>query len=138
MAGWFIDRDGGSPWRVSLYVDDGASDAQFDALADIFLGRAGGSAFEQFACAIGEVHHVQRAEITLSHVRRRWSIRASTFVDVVASTPVPSDETVTCGIPGRDRPGEEVVAERFIVDDDPLTWKFHGRCGFATDFAYSS
>ena len=42
------------------------------------------------------------------------------------------------GIPGLDRPGQEVIASTFRVDDAPLSWELHGRCGFATDFAYSS
>lgn len=138
MAGWYDDDEDGSPWRVTLYVDDRASDPQFDALTNIFLGRRGGATFEQFARAIAEVHNVLRADITLSHVRRRWSIRASTFIDVAASTPVASDQRVTCGIPGHKHPGEEVVAERFMVEDDPLSWDFRGRCGFATNFAYRS
>jgi len=37
-----------------------------------------------------------------------------------------------------DRPGEEVIADTLRVEDSPLTWDLHGRCGFATDFAYSS
>lgn len=138
MAGWYDDDEAGSPWRVGLYVDDRASDRQFNALSDIFLGRAGGSTATQFAAAIGQVHHVRRADITLSHVRRRWSIKASTYIDVTASTPVASEQPVACGIPGLDRPGEEVVAEQFAVHDDPLSWELRGRCGFATSFAYSS
>lgn len=138
MAGWYDDDEPGSPWRVTLYVDDRASEPQFDALADVFLGRAGGSTLAQFARAIGEVHHVRRASIALSHERRRWSIRASTFINVTASTPVDSDQSVACGIPGHDHPGEEVVAQQYVIRDDPLSWEFRGRCGFATDFAYRS
>src|SRR4029078_3667117 len=32
-----------TPWEVVLYVDDRADEAQHQALADIFLGRAGGT-----------------------------------------------------------------------------------------------
>jgi hypothetical protein len=32
-----------TPWDVVLYVDAGASDEQLAALADIFLGRVGGT-----------------------------------------------------------------------------------------------
>ena len=45
---------------------------------------------------------------------------------------------VSCGIPGHDRPGEEVRTEVMRVSDRPLDWDVAGRCGFATTFDYSS
>ena len=91
-----------------------------------------------FAAAITTVHAVRRARIELSHVPRRWSIRADTYLTVHAETPVEAPAPVACGIPGFDQPGQEVIAGTFRVDDPPLSWDLHGRCGFATDFAYSS
>ena len=138
LAGWYDDDEPSSPWAVNLYVDDSATDEQYDALADIFLGRAGGETLHNFAAAIGTVHHVRRAQISLTHEPRRWRIRADTYVTVTATRPVDSDETVACGIPGLDRPGQEVVSDDLVVADDPLRWDLHERCGFATDFSYSS
>jgi hypothetical protein len=91
-----------------------------------------------FAAAIGTVHAVRRARIELSHVPRRWSIRAGTHLTVSAETPVEVPGPVACGIPGFDRPGQEVIAGTLHVDDAPLSWDLHGRCGFATGFSYSS
>jgi hypothetical protein len=51
---------------------------------------------------------------------------------------VDADGPVACGIPGYDQPGQEVTADTFRVHDAPLSWDLHGRCGFATDFAYHS
>jgi hypothetical protein len=138
MAGWYDDDEPGSPWRVSLYLDQRASQEQQEALAAIFLGRAGGTTFRNFAAAIGTVHAVRPARIVLSHVPRRWSIRADTYLTVRAETPVDAPAPVACGIPGLDRPGQEVIADTFRVSDAPLSWDLHGRCGFATDFSYSS
>lgn len=45
---------------------------------------------------------------------------------------------VSCGIPGHDHPGREVTADILRVSDGPLQWEVHGRCGFATDFAYAA
>ena len=45
---------------------------------------------------------------------------------------------VSCGIPGHDRTGQELVATMFTVKDPPLVWDVQGRCGFASDFSYSS
>ncbi len=41
MAGWYDDDEPSSPWRVSLYIDDRADDAQYESLTAIFLGRGG-------------------------------------------------------------------------------------------------
>jgi hypothetical protein len=81
---------------------------------------------------------VRRARIELSHVPRRWSIRADTYLTVHAETPVEAPGPVACGIPGFGQPGQEVIAGTFRVDDGPLSWDLHGRCGFATKFSYSS
>jgi hypothetical protein len=137
MVGWYDDDEPRSPWRVSLYIDDAASDTQCDALTAIFLGRAGGTPLENFAAAIGTVPEVRRARIALSHVPRRWFIRAATFVSVSARIPVDAPAPVACGIPGLDRPGQEVISDTLKVSDPPLSWVLHERCGFATDFHYS-
>jgi hypothetical protein len=50
-----------------LSGDQDADDDQRAALADIFLGRAGGTAARQYGPAIGEVHAVCPARITLEH-----------------------------------------------------------------------
>jgi hypothetical protein len=138
VAGWYDDDEPGKPWRVSLYLDERASGEQYAALEAIFLGRAGGTALRNFAAAIGTVHAVRRARIELSHVPRQWAMRAGTYLTVRAETPVEAPAPVACGIPGLDRPGQEVIAGTFRVEDAPLSWDLHGRCGFASGFAYSS
>ena len=55
-----------------------------------------------------------------------------------AGTQVQAPAPVACGIPGFDQPGQEVIASTFSIDDAPLSWDLHGRCGFATKFSYSS
>lgn len=48
MAGFYDDDEEGSPWRIMLFVDENADEAQFGALSSIFLGRSGGDvAFSQ-------------------------------------------------------------------------------------------
>jgi hypothetical protein len=138
MAGRYDDDEPGKPWRVSLYLDERASGDQHAALEAIFLGRAGGTTMRNFAAAIGTVHAVRRARIELSHVPRRWAMRAESYLTVRAETPVEAPAPVACGIPGFGRPGQEVIAGTFRVEDAPLSWDLHGRCGFVTDFAYSS
>lgn len=138
MAGSFDDDEPGSTWRVILYVDDGATEAQHEALEAIYLGRAGGSTLENFARFIGEVHAVHRAAISIEHTPDRRSIAAGGWVTVRERGPVKTAEIVSCGIPGHEHPGTEVVAETLTVDDAPLRFEVSGRCGFASVFTYSS
>ena len=138
LAGAYRDDEPGKPWRVVVYVDRRADAAQQHALSEIFTGRAGGTARRNYAAAIAEVFAVRPADIVLEHRRRRWSIRADRYVTVRASEPVESALAVTCGIPGHDRPGEEVRAEMMLIEDPPLRTDVRGRCGFASDFAYRS
>lgn len=128
----------GDPWRVTLYVDDRATPAQKDALAAVFLGRAGGAIQKGFAASIVEVYAVKSARIELDHTPVRERIEILPYLSVHTRDAVPHDFTVTCGIPGHDHPGQEIRAECFRYHDAPFDWDVRGKCGFATDFAYSS
>ena len=138
LAGRFDADEPGSPWRVALYVDERADPARRAALADIFLGRAGGTTLTNFAQAIGEVYAVRAASIRLDHTPGRQRIDVGDSVAVRALEPVEVDEVVSGGIPGHDRPGTELLTEVQRVDEPPLRWEIFGRCGFATGFAYNS
>ena len=86
----------------------------------------------------GYVDGLRLDDFAVINVPHRWSIRADTHLTVPAATPVAAPAPVACGIPGFDQPGQEVIADAFRVNDTPLSWDLHGRCGFATGFAYSS
>lgn len=140
MVGSFNEPPGqpAALWRVVLYVDDRAREDQHEVLARIFLGRAGGTTLRNFGRAIGEVYAVRPARITLDHRREKESIEVEDLVRVKVAGRAPVGEPVSCGIPGFDRPGEEVVTEIQMVNEPPLRWEVSGRCGFVSDFAYSS
>ena len=138
MAGSYRDDEPNKPWRVILYVDERSSDEQFNALSNIFLGRAGGTTLQNFGARIGATYAVRRAAIELDHRPRRWFMRASTWVEVRANRIVSSELGVTCGIPGHDQSGNEVIADEFRVRDTPLDFDVRGRCGFESNFDYSS
>lgn len=138
MAGFYDDDEPGSPWQVALYVDERADAAQHARLADIFLGRAGGTSSSNFAAAIATVHAVRPAHVELEHTPGAWSIGVEGWIRVTAREVVPCAETVACGIPGLDQPGQEARAELLQVADAPLAWEVRGRCAFASDFEYRS
>ena len=124
-------------WEVVLYVDDRADDAQLAALAAIFLGRAGGTVAAQYGRAIGDVHAVRRARITVEHVAARKRIDVAGYITVEAEEVASEPGTVACGIPGLDRPGTELFNDVARSDDPALRWEVRGRgASFATDFDY--
>lgn len=131
-----------TPWEVVLYVDERADDAQKEALADIFLGRAGGSVANLYGPAIGEVHAVRRARITVEHVAPRKRIDVVGYITVEAEGEASDPDDVQCGIPGFDHPGTELCGKVLVSTDDVLRWEIRGgtgrRASFATEFDYKS
>ncbi len=127
-------------WDVVLYVDHDADDSQRDALADIFLGRAGGTVHAQYGPAIGTVHAVRPATITLEHVAARKRIDVVGYLSVTAQEPASAPGDVRCGIPGFDHPGTELYAQDLWSDDPEMRFEVRGRrhASFMTDFDYSS
>jgi hypothetical protein len=138
LAGSYSDDEPGSPWRVIIYVDEQGDARQRQALADIFLGRAGGGTRKNFAAVIGEVYAVRYAQIRLVHTPQQERMEVTGFLSAATERAVATDLAVSCGIPGHDRPGQEIIADHFQVEDENLKWAVNGRCGFATDFSYLS
>jgi hypothetical protein len=136
----YLDRvQPSTPWEVVLYVDQDASGEQRAALADIFLGRAGGTVARLYGPAIGEVHAVRPARITLEHTAARKRIDVVGYLTVVAEGDASEPGDVRCGIPGFDHPGTELHGDMLQSTDPALRWEVRGRrnAAFTTDFEYS-
>lgn len=140
LATRYSDDEEGSPWSWILYLDERGTAEQHRALEEIWTGRAPGDQISHFPWARKASHllAVNAAQIDVEHTPRRGWIRVKDVVSVRISGPYPGDETVTCGIPGHDRSGEEVIAEELRVDDEGLRFEFSGVCGFSADFDYRS
>jgi hypothetical protein len=137
----YLDRvQPSTPWEVVLYVDAGADDEQRAALADIFLGRAGGTVARLYGPAIGEVFAVRPARITLEHTAARKRIDVVGYLRVEAEGDASEPGDVQCGIPGFDHPGTELHGDALRSTDPALRWEVRGRrhAAFATDFDYRS
>jgi len=132
------EKTAGDPWHVILYVDERATPPQKDALAAVFLGRAGGHPQRSYAVNIVEVHAVRSATIELDHTPAAQRIDVGPFLTVRTREAVAHDFTVSCGIPGHAHPGREIRAEIFRYQDGTYDWDVRGKCGFATQFAYTS
>lgn len=75
-------------WKVGLYVDDAATDAQFDGLLQLFSGQLGGP-MAALAPLIGEMLGVQRASIQVQHDGLRHSVRIGDAIDFEVEDIVP-------------------------------------------------
>ncbi len=137
----YLDRvQPSTRWEVVLYVDQGADDDQRTAMADIFLGRAGGTVAQQYGPAIGDVHVVRPARITLEHAAARKRIGVAGYLTVEAEGDASAPGDVQCGIPGYDHPGTELHGDKLRSTDPALRWEVKGRrhAAFTTDFDYRS
>jgi hypothetical protein len=139
LAARYSDDEEGSPWTWILYLDNGSSPDQRDALESVYAGRLGGDAEKHFPWAwkASELVAVRPVEIEVEHTRRRQLLRIRDHVIVRIRDRYDGPETVTCVIPGHEREGEELVADELVVEDGPLAFSYRGVCGYASTFDYS-
>jgi hypothetical protein len=71
---------GAGNMTVGLIVDDGASQEQADAIAEIASGKAGGP-MAMLAPLVGRFAGVQRAPVTVTQNGNTWSARAGELID---------------------------------------------------------
>src|SRR6185369_16925505 len=75
-------------WRLGVYVDDRASDDQFDKLVKVFGGQLGGP-MGALAPLVGEILGVERAPIEVVDDGRRHSVRVGDAIDFEIQDVVP-------------------------------------------------
>jgi hypothetical protein len=75
-------------WRLGLFVDEKATDRQFDRLVQVFTGQLGGP-MAAIAPLVGEVLGVARAAIEVSDDGLRHSVRVGDVIDFEIQDIVP-------------------------------------------------
>ena len=140
LASRYDDDEPGSPWSFYLYLDERGDERQREALAEIFLGRLGGTPLKQFPWAWkpSDLLGVRAAPIEIDHTPGRGWFRAGRQVTVRIREPVPDTEPVTCVIPGHHRSGRELYADLLSVEDGELDFELSGTCAYESNFSYSS
>jgi hypothetical protein len=135
----YSDDEEGSPWTFAMFVDERGDAVQREALARIFSGAHGGTVLEHFPWAwkASNPIGVEPARIEIDHTPGRGWFRAGGKVSVRVSAPYAGPETVSCVIPGHERTGREIVAEKLAVDLDPLGFAYRGVCGYESSFEYA-
>ncbi|MEU6573277.1 DUF1326 domain-containing protein [Streptomyces sp. NPDC046805] len=132
-------------WKVALYVDGSADDAQADALGKVFSGQAGGP-MAVLTPLIGEVLGVERTPIDYHDDGRRHAVRVGDVIDIEvedqvapqfgADGPVmevtgvfhPANSTLTVARSNR-ATGRDVHGR---------TWDFTGHNGHSAPFSWSA
>jgi hypothetical protein len=129
-------------WTVELYIDDGASESQRDALVEIFGGRAGGL-FERFAKKIGPIAAVKQVPIVFEKDGRERRIRVGSALEMEAEEMVGLDGTSAATISNPTSwalvttPLRQAAARRI---DYRGAWMFQARDtnSYLTEFEYAS
>jgi hypothetical protein len=75
-------------WRLGVYIDDGASDEQFDLLVKVFGGQLGGP-MGALAPLVGEVVGVERAAIEIADDGLRHAVKVGDTIDFEIEDVVP-------------------------------------------------
>ena len=75
-------------WRVGVFVDDGATDAQFDQLVQVFSGQLGGP-MAGLAPLIGEMLGVERVAFEVEDDGLRHRVRIGDAIDFEIEDIVP-------------------------------------------------
>jgi hypothetical protein len=136
LAFEYSDDEPGAPWSLVLYVDERGDEFQRAALEAIFLGRLGGRRVLGLPWVRKPVHAAEVRARPIEIGPKTISVGKAVRVQVGAE--VETEETVTCVIPGHDRPGRELHGEVLQASDLPFEWRWTAVCAFASSFDYRS
>ena len=127
-------------WQIALYLDDRATEAQTDALTQIYSGKAGGIFEVMMDGHVGEVLGVKSAEIDIQSEGKRRSLRIANVAEgeIEAITDASGAETTISNSP-LNFSGNPLVAARSkqaSYRDHGLEWDLAGKSGFINPFTY--
>ena len=125
----YDDDETGSPWALVLHVDGPQE------LAEILLGRLGGSHLRTLPWVRKPTASVEVRDARIEF--GDGEVRVGDAVHLRATAPFDTSATVSCIVPGHDRPGTELVNDELVVDDGRLSFELHGTCAFTRTFVYS-
>ena len=128
----YDDDEPGSPWTVTLHIDDRADERQHEALERLFLDGLGGPHTSKLPW-IRKARHLVGVESSEFEMKM-GAVKIGDTIRLRASQRVEVDAPVACGIPGYDRPGRELYADELVLPALELS----GNCAFASDFDYAS
>jgi hypothetical protein len=136
----YDDDELGSPWSFVVHVDERGTEEQRRGLADILTGRLGGDDILRLPWVRkpSEELAVRTSPIDLRFEADGAELRVGRAVELTATKPYPTEDRVSCVIPGHHIAGTEYYADRLAVHDEPFEWELAGNCAFVCTFSYSS
>jgi hypothetical protein len=129
-------------WRVGVFVDDQATDEQFDGLVRVFGGQLGGP-MAALAPLIGTMLGVERAPIEVRHDGLRHSVRVGDAIDFEVEDVVPFglEDGRPVRFDGMFHPvaPDLTMAEARRSQIDAFGIRYEGKTGLSTaEFAWSA
>jgi hypothetical protein len=129
-------------WRLGVFVDDEATDEQFDKLVQVFGGQLGGP-MAALGPLIGEMLGVERAAIEVSDDGLRHSVRVGDAIDFEIEDVVPwgreTGEPVRFANMFHPVAPDLTMAEATRSRIDAFGIRYEGRTGLSTaDFSWSA
>ncbi len=127
-------------WKVALYLDEKGSQAQRDALTQIFAGQAGGHP-AMLASFIGQVLGVKSVPINYQASGKRRSLHIGNVAEaeIEALQGQGGSDIVISNHPLTVVPGQPAVvakSKRLSYSDYGLKWEVSEKNGFYSAFAY--
>ncbi|HEX3621903.1 MAG TPA: DUF1326 domain-containing protein [Acidimicrobiales bacterium] len=129
-------------WRLGVFIDDQASDEQFDKLAQVFSGQAGGP-MAAMAPLVGEILGVERAAIEFEDDGLRHRVRAGDAIEFEVEDIVPfgSQDGRPVKFDGMFHPAGSslTMAEAKRSNINAFGIQYEGKTGLSTsEFAWSA
>ncbi len=127
-------------WRLALYVDENADDAQFDAICSLWSGEGGGH-LSVIASLVAEVISAKKAKITFESTAEKKHL----VIDGVGENemyPMEGEEgknVTVANPPLAVAPGNPIVvheSKRARYHDNGIEWYQSGKAGLASPFQY--
>ncbi|WP_448642300.1 DUF1326 domain-containing protein [Geodermatophilus sp. URMC 63] len=129
-------------WRLGMFVDDQATDEQFDKLVQVFGGQLGGP-MAALGPLVAEIAGVERAPIEFRDDGLRHSVRVGDAIDFEIEDVVPFNKED--GRPARLEGGGHPVASDLTIAEarrsriDAFGIRYEGRSGVSTaEFSWSA
>jgi len=129
-------------WRLGIFVDERATDEQFDKLVGVFGGQMGGP-MGAVAPLVGEVLGVERAPIEVAHDGLRHSVRVGDVIDFeiedIVSFGVTTGEPVRIEGTGHPVAPDFTVAEAKRSRINAFGIEYEGKTGLSTaEFSWAA
>ncbi len=129
-------------WQAALYLDDTASDAQKNALTQIYAGQAGGH-LANVAALIGQVLGVSSKKMVYQANGRKRSLEIAGVAtsEIEAIDGQGGADVTLCNVPFTAVPGYPAVqskSKQLSYHDYGMNWEISGKNGFYSPFKYQA